>query len=836
MRQCLWSVLLVFCAGILAAQPIGIFDDQADVGEPEVPGIGDFSDGTYTVDAVGEGIGTDNLTDQFHFVYSELSGSFSITASPFDAGGIGRGGLMVRHSLDADAPHASLMMTGDLNVWPHIRYSKGGGTILDGDPEDDTTVSVRLERLGNTVNLYRINGDGSEDLLYSEVIYLEDPVYAGLAATGDGQFGFFEFSDVSIEEYPLNVMRSMPDTDFEPGASFSPVTLTATVRDGETVNATVNEVVPRGSSISNVQASAGEVTDNGDGTIDWALNNFSGEATLTYDVTLPNRESVAWPGTFNDGIHDDGYIGGVSVLPLQPEFRGPPDQPFEFDPFFPIVIQIEEGENIADVGAFGLAIDPRIESGIFVINVSAGSGDLIEIPFTVPEDGTYYLFGNVRGEDGNSDSWHFDIDIPPDGTDYSRWNVESPKAFELDWVEQEDPSQDPRPFELTAGEHYMYLAGREDSSSMDWIAITNNPNLDLGSLDLDAEFLVSRSISDNFLENDETSATVEVQVVLKSTVTDSVTIQEMPPANFEVSNVNASDGNVTENADGSISWDVTGLTRQELILQYEVTPPPPTGPLFSAGEFEGEFAIADRAPVDISGDDTVVAEGMAAVDPTGQVAYLFMNVGDNLLGDQLYASHLRNQFGLDVQRFDDGNAAGFEMPGDLSGADFALISGSVGSGNIVSQNYHFDSPVPIITYEGYVFDDYAFQPDVGRGSSGGTELEIVDNTHPITEGLDLGVHEVYSTGSGFQHLTSVPDGLRVLATIPGEPDTAVLWVVEEGAEVNGTVSPGIRIAFFSGSLVGMNSMGIDLFNRVVAYVLDTEPPEPPVSIEQFMLY
>lgn len=823
-------ILTVSIVNVSVAQ-IGDFDTNADVGLPDIPGTADFADGTYTVDAVGSGVGDESLLDQLHFVYSELSGSFAIEASPFDVGGVGRGGLMVRQSIDEDSQHASLLMTGDFNVWPHIRFLQGGGSIVDGDPNDDQTVSIRIERIGNSVRLYRRDGSGELTLLNHEVLPLEETVLAGLAASGDGGFGFFEFTDVSIEELPLHVQRTLPSTDFAPGASFSQVTVTARARDGESVDAVINERAPSGSTVSNIQVSSGDVTDNGDGTIAWNLSGLSGEATMTYDLTLPNRSSVAWQGTFDDGIHEESYIGGVSVLPVNPTFTGPPAQPFEADPFFPVIIQVEDGENVADEGAFGLAVDPRVESGITIINVDANAADLIEFPINIPADGTYYLFGNVRGEDGNSDSWHFDIDFPPAGDDSSRWNIENAKEFELDWVEQEDPSNDPRPFELTAGEHFIYLAGREDSALLDWIAITTNPNIDLATFDPDATYLASRSLSDDLLEGGENTLSAELRVVLKNIITGSVIITETPPSGFELTNLNASAGSTSENADGSITWDVSGLTGQELTLSYDMMAPVVDTPFFQSGLFDGIISIANQNPQNIGGDNEVVVEGPAAGD-TGRTVFHFIEDSNISLQDRVFASHLRNQFGLTVQQFDDDGT----LPNSLDGAEFGIVSGSVGSGNIGGLNIHVNDPRPFITYESFLFDEFAFAPSGDPPTAADiTTLELVNTMHPITEGLSAGNLQVHAQPEGVAYLANPPEGVTVLLTLPGNPDAAVVWVIDANTTVNGNNIPGIRIAWGIGD-TNLTTAGKDFLNRVIAYVLGENAPEPPVSVDQFMLY
>ena len=80
------SVLLVIfvstVSSLTAAQePVGIFDDHVDIGDVTSPGVAVLDGSLYTVDASGESIGDQVLTDEFHYVYKEISGSFVIEGS-----------------------------------------------------------------------------------------------------------------------------------------------------------------------------------------------------------------------------------------------------------------------------------------------------------------------------------------------------------------------------------------------------------------------------------------------------------------------------------------------------------------------------------------------------------------------------------------------------------------------------------------------------------------------------------------------------------------------------------------------------------------------------------
>ena len=127
--------LLIIAPGAIAQEPVGIFDDNQDIGEPGIPGMVEYDEGSgqYLVDAVGATISNRSITDEFHYAFKEMSGSFAIESNPWPLDDMGRGGLMIRQSLDQDSIHISLLMTSgpesdgnsDLgSVFPTFSYAK----------------------------------------------------------------------------------------------------------------------------------------------------------------------------------------------------------------------------------------------------------------------------------------------------------------------------------------------------------------------------------------------------------------------------------------------------------------------------------------------------------------------------------------------------------------------------------------------------------------------------------------------------------------------------------------------------------------------------------------
>ncbi len=570
------SLVFLLAAAGQAQEPVGIFDDHIDIGEPDIPGFVELTDGKYMVDAVGATITHRTQNDQFHFAYKEMTGSFAIECTPFPIDDAGRAGLMIRQDLDPDSAHFSFLYTSEAasdgnsaegGVFPTFRTLKGKGSKRDGDVAldyADHNGPIRLVKLGNSIHSYTQNVDGDWVLWETEVMPFTQAVYAGLAATAEnaGGLGLFEFSDVAIEELPLHVEREIPNDTFEAGASMA-IEITASAR--ETVaTVTIQEVVPAGSTASNIQASAGDVTDNQDGTIDWILTDLSGDATLTYDLKLGSGSSAAWQGTFTDDTYPTSFIGNDTILPKMPSFPSEADT-VDIDPVFPTLIQVEQGFpwNEDD---FDLLADPRLTGGVAMVSVRGfSSGSLLEYPINIAEAGTYYVFGRVRGEDGNSDSFHFGIDDPPPGTDDSRWNGNNARAYNNEWVSSSGLGLDPVPFDLEAGEHFMYLGNREDSASIDWLCFTTDPDMNLSAFDdaIVQTFVVNRILP--YLEY-TLPASIDVSVELTAREGADIALNETPPPGWTVSGISASAGTAslvgetiewTSNASGTLTYTVT---------------------------------------------------------------------------------------------------------------------------------------------------------------------------------------------------------------------------------------------------------------------------------------
>lgn len=173
-----------------AAEDLGLFDAQADVGTVSPAGTARFdkASGQYRVTSGGQNVwGTH---DDFHFVYRKASGDMTLTADVTLAGESHgphrKGGLMIRQGLEPDAAYVDVMVHGDGLIGLQYRTEKGGQTA-DTKATVKAPATVRLERKGDTFTLYvaPIGQSADKPQAFERVgavkAELKDPVYVGLA-------------------------------------------------------------------------------------------------------------------------------------------------------------------------------------------------------------------------------------------------------------------------------------------------------------------------------------------------------------------------------------------------------------------------------------------------------------------------------------------------------------------------------------------------------------------------------------------------------------------------------------------------------------------------------
>jgi TolB protein len=175
-------LLMVGCMGILHAQPIGIFENHQDVGNPAKKGSATYNSAAqeYTVEA--SGINMWAKADQFHYLYKKIKGDFIINAT---VKFIGKGvdphrklGIIARNTLDTDSKYADACVHGDDLTSLQYRPTVGGETEQVELSVYHPT-EIQLERKGNKF-IFSAAVFGANWKSVTKELDLNEEVYAGL--------------------------------------------------------------------------------------------------------------------------------------------------------------------------------------------------------------------------------------------------------------------------------------------------------------------------------------------------------------------------------------------------------------------------------------------------------------------------------------------------------------------------------------------------------------------------------------------------------------------------------------------------------------------------------
>jgi len=201
--------LMLVCllsASTFAQSPnLGTFTNSGDVGGPTTKGSAEFSASNGQYKITGSGANIWAKQDQFQYVWREITGNFSVTAT---IRFLGKGsdhrkaGIMVRQSLDTDATYADVVIHGNGMPGLQWRSKQGEDTNTFDLPFDGpATFKVKLVRTGVRIYMY-LGKDGADlkEIAHTEVSF-RNPVLVGLAVCSHqaDASDTVIFSDVSVE-------------------------------------------------------------------------------------------------------------------------------------------------------------------------------------------------------------------------------------------------------------------------------------------------------------------------------------------------------------------------------------------------------------------------------------------------------------------------------------------------------------------------------------------------------------------------------------------------------------------------------------------------------------
>lgn len=166
-----------------ASENLGLFQTHQDIGTTPKSGATAYVPAMQEYRVTGGGANIWGKVDAFHFVYTQLSGDVILSA---DVRFVGEGvehhrkaALMIRQSLDPDAPYADVALHGD--GLTSLQYRETAGTETKEIRSDEKApVRIRIERHGNQFTMAVGNPAGALKASGPVTVNLQDPVYVGL--------------------------------------------------------------------------------------------------------------------------------------------------------------------------------------------------------------------------------------------------------------------------------------------------------------------------------------------------------------------------------------------------------------------------------------------------------------------------------------------------------------------------------------------------------------------------------------------------------------------------------------------------------------------------------
>lgn len=205
MREILLACLVAASAFGQTAK-FGAFTNSDDVGAPPLKGAAEFDPVTHQYKITGTGTDIWAKADQFHYVWREISGDFSVTATAkFLTEGIShrKAVIMLRKSLDTDSPFVHLAMHGDGTPSVQFRNTKADNTnTVDFPIEGPGVWKLKLTRQGAVISVWIAKDGAALRELGHTMNQLGSPVLLGLGVSSHSQeaLNTVVFSDVTVEQ------------------------------------------------------------------------------------------------------------------------------------------------------------------------------------------------------------------------------------------------------------------------------------------------------------------------------------------------------------------------------------------------------------------------------------------------------------------------------------------------------------------------------------------------------------------------------------------------------------------------------------------------------------
>jgi RHS repeat-associated protein len=291
----------------VTTQPLPTSWLDRDVGQVGIDGDATYANGTFSLQAAGQGILSGYGTDSFHFVYQPLSGDGTIVARVVSAPA--EAGVMIRETLNDSSTYA---MTADygssIRMFERTTTDGGGSSQLysSGTPP----FWVKVVRTGSTFNGYTsTDGVTWTQIGTSQTISMAQNVYAGLAASSGNTsaLGTATFDNVTLSvgtsPFVTGVSPGLGPTGTSvtiAGSNFGATQGTSTVSFGGVQATSITSW-----SSTQIVAVVPGAAPAGPGLVTVTVNSISSPSSVTFNVIKPAISSITPPAA---------QVGGTVTL------------------------------------------------------------------------------------------------------------------------------------------------------------------------------------------------------------------------------------------------------------------------------------------------------------------------------------------------------------------------------------------------------------------------------------------------------------------------------------------------------------------------------------------
>jgi TolB protein len=183
MKNLLLVILFILCLSpIFAQNPLGIFDNHEDIGNPTIHGSARYNAETQEYTMESQSINMWAKADQFHFLWKKIKGDFTLSATVHFMGqGVDahrKIGIIARNELTKNSPYADACVHGvDLTSLQYRLTDTGATAQVEMSVFNPT--EIEFQRIGNKFTFSSaVFGENFKSV--SKDIDLNEEVFAGL--------------------------------------------------------------------------------------------------------------------------------------------------------------------------------------------------------------------------------------------------------------------------------------------------------------------------------------------------------------------------------------------------------------------------------------------------------------------------------------------------------------------------------------------------------------------------------------------------------------------------------------------------------------------------------